>query len=61
MLVYGANAVQPGTVLEAMRECAFAGRACLVWCDGEEVIGVFAQEGEGVDDVLRVAPKVMPQ
>lgn len=37
------------------------GRAVLLWSDGADVIALLADEGEGAEDVLRFAPRVLPE
>lgn len=61
MRVMGASAISAKPLLDALRDCAFNGRAAMLWCDGDDVQAVFADEGDTIEDVLAIAQKVMPQ
>lgn len=58
MQLLGGSAVGGQSVLEAVGECAFAGRPCFLWCDGEALTVVLGDEGESAGDVLGWVAKV---
>lgn len=60
MRVMGAAAISADAVVHELESAAFTGRPALVWCDGQDLVGVFCDTGENVADLLRVAPKVVP-
>lgn len=61
MQVVGAAAPCAGPVVEALKSASWHGRAAFVWCDGQDVTGVFADQGDTAADVLRVAAKLVPE
>ena len=61
MQVIGASAVCAEPVTKLLEASAFQGRACLVFCDGDDLTGIFAEEGETTADLIRVAAKVVPE
>jgi len=56
----GADASSAEAVVHELESATHQGRAALVWCDGQDLIGVFCDAGETVVDLLCVAPKVLP-
>lgn len=60
MKLIGESAVGCERLPHELEACAFAGRAAVVWCDGQDLIGVFAEDGDTPADVLRMAAKVLP-
>lgn len=60
MKLIGAAALCAGPVVEALRAAAFQGMACVVLCDGEDVVAVVAEQGDPPADLLKTAQQFVP-
>lgn len=61
MRVMGVPAIAGAIVSDALSESTFNGRVAFVWCDGQDVTGVFGDEGDTQDDLMRIVVKVVPE
>jgi hypothetical protein len=61
MRVLGASSICAAAVVDELIEAAFHGRPAIVYSNGPDLIGVFAEGKETTDDVLRMVPRVVPE
>lgn len=57
----GASADEAGALTERLQVNAYLGLAALIFCDGQEVVGAFADQGETASDVQRTVREHFPQ
>lgn len=61
MRVLGASSVCASAVVDELRESAYHGRPCLVYSDGPDLIGIFADGQETANDLMRIVRSVVPE
>lgn len=61
MQLKGSAAPCAAALLTEAAEAVHVGRPVFLWCDGEDVTLLVAEEGESVADVQRLAHRVMPE
>lgn len=61
MKLMGASADQAVALTDRLMCNAHLGLASLVFCDGDDVVGAFADPGETADDVQRAVREHFPQ
>lgn len=62
MQMHGESAGQAGSCVAPLVAEAFRmGRPCLVWCDGEDITALIGDDGDTADELLKLAPRVLPE
>ena len=61
MRLMGCAAICAEAIADEMRESSFAGRPLLVFSDGQDVTGLFGDEGESAQDVLTQARRIVAE
>lgn len=61
MRLMGASAMAAAPLVDELREAAFNGRPCLVWCDGFDVTALVGDDGDDSADLVRMVRRAMPE
>lgn len=61
MQLLGAAAPCARPLIDQAAEFVHQGRACLLWCDGNDVTLIAAGQAETSADLLALLPRVLPE
>jgi hypothetical protein len=60
MKLMGAPAVMVDPIVRELEVCAFKGLPALVFCNGEDCTAVLGEEGDTVEQLVKLAARVVP-